>query len=56
MSLTSVMMGLDNPTIKGSLLRSVKAKRLKKMKEIEMSNDIVYTDNPLQRSSDSKDA
>ena len=43
--------------LKGSLMGSVKGKDTESSnKEIEMSNDMVYTDNPLQSSSYSKDA
>ncbi len=41
--------------LKGSLMGSVKGKDAEENDaEIEMSNDIVYTDNPLQSVSDSK--
>merc|ERR1711871_1302079 len=56
-SLTSFVMGLVMLLLKGSLIRSVKGKDTESgNKEIEMSNDIVYTDNPLQGISYSKDA
>merc|ERR1711871_643229 len=48
-SMTSVIMGMVMLLLKGSLLRSVKNKNPENTEtEIEMSNDIVYTDNPLQ--------
>ena len=48
-SMTSVMMGMITLLLKGSLLRSVKGKDTESSnKEIEMSMDMVYTDNPLQ--------
>ena len=47
-SMTSVIMGMIMLLLKGSLMRSVKGKDTESSnKEIEMSNDIVYTDNPL---------
>merc|ERR1711871_1857711 len=56
-SLTSFVMGLVMLLLKGSLMRSVKGKDTESSnKEIEMSKDIVYTDNPLQNVGDSKDA
>ena len=56
-SLTSVVMGLVMLLLKGSLMGSVEGNDTESSnKEIEMSNDIVYTDNPLQNVSDSKDA
>merc|ERR1711988_351427 len=56
-SLTSVVMGLVMLLLKGSLMGSVNGKDAEENEaEIEMSNDIVYTDNPLQNVSDSKDA
>merc|ERR1711871_905672 len=55
-SLTSFVMGLVMLLLKGSLMRSVKGKDIEENDaEIEMSNDIVYTDNPLQNMSGSKD-
>ena len=55
-SMTSVIMGMIMLLLKGSLMRSVKGKDTKSgNKEIEMSMDMVYTDNPLQNMSDSKD-
>ena len=42
--------------LKGSLLRSVKGKYTERSNnEIEMSTDMVYTDNPLQNMSDNND-
>jgi hypothetical protein len=56
-SLTSFVMGLVMLLLKGSLMRSVKGKTAEENEaEIEMSNDIVYTDNPLQNMSSNKDA
>jgi peptidoglycan hydrolase CwlO-like protein len=56
-SLTSFVMGLVMLLLKGSLMRSVKGKDAESSnKEIEMSMDMVYTDNPLQNVGDSKDA
>ena len=56
-SMTSVIMGMVMLLLKGSLMRSVKGKDTESSnKEIEMSMDMVYTDNPLQSMSDSKDA
>ena len=56
-SLTSFVMGLVMLLLKGSLMRSVKGKDTESSnKEIEMSMDMVYTDNPLQNMSDSQDA
>ena len=56
-SLTSFVMGLVMLLLKGSLMGSVNGKDAEENEaEIEMSNDIVYTDNPLQNVSDSKDA
>ena len=57
-SLTSfVIMGLDDATIERQSFEVCKGKDTESSnKEIKMSNDIVYTDNPLQNSSDSKDA
>ena len=56
-SLTSFVMGLVMLLLKGSLMGSVEGNDTESSnKEIEMSNDIVYTDNPLQNVSDSKDA
>jgi hypothetical protein len=55
--MTSFVMGLVMLLLKGSLMGSVKGKDAEENEaEIEMSNDIVYTDNPLQNVSDSKDA
>ena len=55
-SMTSVIMGLVMLLLKGSLIRSVKGKDTESSnKEIEMSMDMVYTDNPLQNMSGSKD-
>merc|ERR1711871_1162182 len=55
-SLTSFVMGLVMLLLKGSLMGSVKGKDAEENDaEIEMSNDIVYTDNPLQNMSGSKD-
>ena len=55
-SLTSFVMGLVMLLLKGSLMGSVNGKDAERNDtEIEMSNDIVYTDNPLQNASDSKD-
>ena len=56
-SMISVVMGMIMLLLKGSLMRSVKGKDTESSnKEIEMSMDMVYTDNPLQNMSDSKDA
>jgi len=56
-SLTSFVMGLVMLLLKGSLMGSVKGKTAEENEaEIEMSNDIVYTDNPLQNVSENKDA
>merc|ERR1711871_628272 len=55
-SLTSFVMGLVMLLLKGSLMRSVKGKDTESSnREIEMSMDMVYTDNPLQGIADSKD-
>ncbi len=49
-SMTSVIMGMVMLLLKGSLLTSVINKNPENTEtEIEMSNDIVYTDNPLQK-------
>merc|ERR1711871_647609 len=56
-SLTSFVMGLVMLLLKGSLIRSVKGKDTESgNREIEMNMDMVYTDNPLQGISYSKDA
>merc|ERR1711871_1414408 len=55
-SLTSFVMGLVMLLLKCSLMRSVKGKDTESSnREIEMSMDMVYTDNPLQGIADSKD-
>ena len=54
-SLTSFVMGLVMLLLKSSFMRSVKGKTAEENEaEIKMSNDVVYTDNPLQSMSDNK--
>merc|ERR1711871_1007334 len=56
-SMISVIMGMIMLLLKGSLMRSVEGKDTESsIKEIEMSMDMLYTDNPLQSMSDIKDA
>ena len=56
-SMISVIMGMIMLLLKGSLMRSVKGKDIENSnKGIEVSIDMVYTDNPLQNMSNSQDA